>query len=84
MCLGVPGRVARWLNREPIFEEAEIDFGGVTRRCSMACVPDAEIGDYVVVHAGVAIARVDRVAAEAALAEIETHCDVGDGEDGKT
>lgn len=78
MCLGVPGRVVRWLNREPLFEAAEIDFGGATRSCCMACVPEAEIGDYVVVHAGVAIARVDRIAAEAALAAIESHLNGGD------
>ena len=72
MCLGVPGRVVRWLNREPLFENAEIDFGGVTRRCAMACVPEAEIGDYVVVHAGVAIARLDPAAAAMANAAIES------------
>lgn len=83
MCLGVPGRVARWLNREPLFEEAEIDFGGATRRCAMACVPEANIGDYVVVHAGVAIARVDRIAAETALAAMNAHAGGGDVEAGE-
>jgi hydrogenase expression/formation protein HypC len=82
MCLGVPGRVLRWLNREPLFEEAEIDFGGVTRRCPMACVPDAEIGDYVVVHAGVAIARLDVVAAEMTNAAIASLLDGGQTKDG--
>lgn len=82
MCLGVPGRVVRWLNREPLFEEAEIDFGGVMRRCPMACVPNAEIGDYVVVHAGVAIACVDRIAAETALASIESLLDGSEAKDG--
>jgi hydrogenase expression/formation protein HypC len=50
----------------------------------MACVPEAELGDYVVVHAGVAIARVDRVAAEAALTEIQRRCDARDGAGGET
>lgn len=59
MCLAVPGKVVRWLNREPLFARAEIEFEGVRRACHMACVPEAEIGEFVIVHAGVAISRVD-------------------------
>lgn len=59
MCLAVPGRIVRWVDRDGVFASAEIEFGGVRRVCHMACVPDAVEGDYVVVHAGVAIARVD-------------------------
>ena len=55
MCLGVPGRVHRWLDHAELTAEAEIDFGGVRKRCYMACVPDAQEGDYVLVHAGVAL-----------------------------
>ena len=56
MCLGVPGRVVRWLDRSELTAEAELDFGGVTKRCHMACVPDAVEGDYVLVHAGIGLA----------------------------
>lgn len=59
MCLGVPGRVVRWLDRSGPFGRAEVEFDGVTRSCQMACVPDAEVGEYVIVHAGLAICRVD-------------------------
>ncbi len=59
MCLAVPGKVVRWLDREPLFARAEIEFEGVRRVCHMACVPEAEIGEFVIVHAGVAISRVD-------------------------
>ena len=38
---------------------AIVEFGGVRREVSMACVPDAAEGDYVMVHAGIAISRVD-------------------------
>jgi hydrogenase expression/formation protein HypC len=64
MCLAVPGKLVRWISREPIFASAELEFDGVRRVCHMACVADADIGDYVIVHAGVAISKVD--AAEAA------------------
>lgn len=59
MCLAVPGKVVRWLDREPLFARAEIEFEGVRRVCHMACVPEAELGEFVIVHAGVAISRVD-------------------------
>lgn len=59
MCLAVPGKVVEWLDRDPLFAAAWVEFGGVRRRVSMACAPEAVLGDYVLVHAGVAITRVD-------------------------
>lgn len=59
MCLAVPGRIIRWIDRDPMFAQAEVEFGGVRRICHMACVPDAPEGEYVLVHAGVAIAQID-------------------------
>ena len=70
MCLGVPGRVVQWLNSDPTFASARVEFGGVARECSMACVPDAAVGDYVVVHAGIAISRIDEAAARRAIQEL--------------
>lgn len=71
MCLGVPGQVIQWLNREATFAEAIVEFAGVHRRVHMACVPDAAIGDYVVVHAGIAICRIDESEAERTLEELQ-------------
>ena len=70
MCLAIPGKVIRWLNRDPIAALADVEFGGVTRSCQMACVPEAEVGDYVIVHAGVAISTIDAAEAERTLAEL--------------
>ena len=70
MCLGIPGKVVRWLNRDAIQAQAEIEFGGIRRVCQMACVPEAAEGDYVIVHAGVAITRVDSIEAERTLEEL--------------
>ncbi len=72
MCLAVPGRVARWLERDPLFARAEIDFGGLLRTCHMACVPEVEEGDYVLVHAGVAIGRISAEEAGRLLAELSS------------
>ena len=64
MCLAVPGLVIEMMDVEPPFTSAVVEFGGVRRRVSLACVPEAAQGDYVLVHAGVAISRIN--AAEAA------------------
>ena len=74
MCLAIPGKVVRWLDLEPPFAKATIEFGGVSRPVWMSCVDNAEPGDYVLVHAGIAICRIDAVEAKrtlAALAEID-------------
>jgi hydrogenase expression/formation protein HypC len=55
----VPGRIVEWLDRDPLQGRALVEFDGIRRACHMACVPDAREGDYVIVHAGVAISRVD-------------------------
>lgn len=72
MCLGVPGRVAAWIERDPLLALAEIDFGGVCTRIQMACVPEAQIGDYVLVHAGVALTIVDPLQAAQTLHMLST------------
>ncbi|MCY2977798.1 MAG: HypC/HybG/HupF family hydrogenase formation chaperone [Planctomycetota bacterium] len=70
MCLGVPGRVSAWLDRDPLFARANIEFDGIQRECHMACVPEAEIGDYVIIHAGVAICLVDQAEARRVFDEL--------------
>lgn len=70
MCLAVPGRVVRWIDKDPIGGVAEVKFGGITSHCHMACVPTAQPDDYVIVHAGVAIAIVDQTEAERILQDL--------------
>lgn len=70
MCLGVPGRLERWIDRDSLLAVAEIDFGGVTKRCHMACVLEAHEGDYVLVHAGIALAVIDQETARQTLADL--------------
>ncbi|MEX2114262.1 MAG: HypC/HybG/HupF family hydrogenase formation chaperone [Pirellulales bacterium] len=81
MCLAIPGKVVRWIDTDPLLAVAEVEFGGVTRPCHMACVCDALVGDYVVVHAGVAIARLDAEEALRALAELASLPDDGEWRD---
>jgi hydrogenase expression/formation protein HypC len=67
MCLAVPGRVVRWIDNDPIGGVAEVAFGSITSNCHMACVPTAKPDDYVIVHAGVAIAIIDQTEAQKIL-----------------
>ena len=55
MCVAVPGEVVR-IDPQGT---AEVDFGGVHRTVSLALLPDVRVGDYVIVHAGFALHRVD-------------------------
>lgn len=55
MCLAIPALVVRRLEAE----EALIDAGGVEKRVSLALLPEAAAGDYVIVHAGYALSRLD-------------------------
>jgi len=55
MCLAIPARVVERLPAD----EAIIDAGGVEKRVSLALAPEAAVGDYVIVHAGYAISRLD-------------------------
>lgn len=70
MCLAIPGEVVRWLEQETPFSEAEVRFGGVTRKVNMMCVPEGKPGEYVIVHAGIAISLIDAQSAEIMLATI--------------
>ncbi len=72
MCLGVPGRLVSWLDRDPLMARGQVEFEGIRRECHLACVPEAEIGDYVVVHAGIAISLVNADEAERLLRELHS------------
>ena len=58
MCLAIPGRVTAIFTQEGM-SMARVQFGGVTREASLDYVPETQIGDYVLVHVGFAISRVD-------------------------
>lgn len=64
MCLAVPGQILSVEGDDPFLRSARVSFAGVIKNVSLACAPEAQIGDYVLVHVGVAIAIVDRQEAE--------------------
>ncbi len=74
MCLGIPGRIID-VRDEAGLRMGRVDFGGVRKEACLAYVPDASPGDYVVVHVGFAISRVDE---EEALKTLELLEQMGD------
>ena len=72
MCLGIPGKVVAWTVQDPLFGKAMVEFAGIRRECFMACVPEAEVGSYVIVHAGIAICRINESEALRTLRDLAT------------
>ena len=70
MCLAVPGRILRIAEVDGV-TMAEVDFGGVRKSVCLQYVPDATVGEYVVVHVGFAIQRLDERSARETLAAFE-------------
>lgn len=69
MCLAIPGRILEITGADDLSRAGRIDFGGVIREASLATVPEARVGDFVIVHAGVALNVLDE---EEARLVIET------------
>lgn len=64
MCLALPARIVERLQGD----EAVVELGGVRKNISLALVPDAAPGDYIIVHVGYALSKLDPVEAERTLA----------------
>jgi hydrogenase expression/formation protein HypC len=59
MCLAIPGKITTISGEDPITRMGKVDFGGILKEASLAYVPEAQVGDYVIVHVGFAISRLD-------------------------
>lgn len=74
MCLAVPGRLVE-IQGDSDLRMGRVDFGGVVRQACLAYLPEAEPGDYVLVHVGFAISRIDE---QAALETLEALRQIGE------
>jgi hydrogenase expression/formation protein HypC len=70
MCLAVPGKIVSIADRDGTLMST-VDFGGIRKDVCLQYIPDARVGEYVVVHVGFAIQRLDEESAKATLAEFE-------------
>jgi len=64
MCLAIPGKVVSISGDDPVTRMGKIDFSGVIKQASLAYVPEVQVGDYVIVHVGFALNKVDEAEAQ--------------------
>ncbi len=75
MCLAIPGKVLG-ISGEGLLRAGRVSFGGVVKEVSLAYVPEARIGDYVMVHVGFALSVVDEAEAARTLNYLERMSEV--------
>ena len=59
MCLAIPGKIVEVTNNDSLMRTGRVSFGGIVKEINLAYVPDANLDDYVIVHAGFAISKLD-------------------------
>jgi hydrogenase expression/formation protein HypC len=59
MCLAVPGELLSIEGDDPLARQGQVSFAGLVKSANLAYVPEAKVGDYVLVHAGFAITVID-------------------------
>ena len=64
MCLAIPGKVVSISGDDPLVRMGKINFSGIIKEVSLAYVPEVVIGDYVIVHVGFALSKVDEAEAQ--------------------
>ncbi len=88
MCLAIPGQILSITGSEDLDRAGRVSFGGVVKEVSLAYVPEAKVGDYVVVHVGFALSVVDEKEAAQVfeylkemdeLAELDSSSSAGSG-----
>ena len=64
MCLAIPGKILSIEGEDPILRCGKVSFGGIVKQVNLAYVPEARIGDYVLVHVGFAISTIEEEEAD--------------------
>jgi hydrogenase expression/formation protein HypC len=67
MCLAIPGKIESIIENEPMTRKGRVNFGGIVKEVYLAYVPEAGIGDYVIVHVGFAISKINEQEAQRTL-----------------
>ncbi len=81
MCLAIPGEILSIDGEDTLLRKARVQFGGIVKEVSLAMVPEAVPGQYVLVHAGLAISVVDEAEAAQILEDLETLAELNDAEE---
>jgi hydrogenase expression/formation protein HypC len=80
MCLAVPGKLISVSGEDPLQRTGKVSFGGVLKDVSLACLPEAQVGDYVIVHVGMAISRLDEAEANEVFSYLQEMDRLGSAE----
>jgi hydrogenase expression/formation protein HypC len=79
MCLAVPGKIESITADDPLMRTGQVRFGGIVKEVSLAFVPEARVGDYVVVHVGFAISKLDEAEANRVFDYVQQLSEAGEG-----
>ncbi len=79
MCLAVPGKILSTSGDDPLTRTARVSFGGIVKEVNLAYVPDAGVGDYVIVHVGFALNKLDEAEAQLILQTL-SELEIEDGD----
>ena len=78
MCLAIPGKVVSISGDDPLVRMGKINFSGIVKEASLAYVPEVQIGDYVIVHVGFALSKVDEAEAQKVFEYLKQMDELGD------
>ena len=78
MCLAIPGKIESIAGDEPMSRMGKVNFGGVLKDACLAYVPNAKVGDYVIVHVGFALSIVDEAEAHKVFEYLEKMDELGE------
>ena len=81
MCLAIPGKIESISGDDPLTRMGKVNFGGIFKDASLAYVPEAKVGDYVIVHVGFALSRLDEEEAHKVFDYLKQMEELGELED---
>jgi hydrogenase expression/formation protein HypC len=81
MCLAVPGKIVSIEGTDPVLRSGRVNFGGIVKNINLAYVPEARIGDYVLVHVGFAISTIEEKEAQEVFEYLRQIGDLAELED---
>jgi hydrogenase expression/formation protein HypC len=82
MCLAIPGKILSISGEDPLTRMGRIDFSGVIKQASLAYVPEVVVGDYVIIHVGFALSKVDEEEAQKIFEYLKQMGELGELEEG--
>ncbi len=84
MCLAIPGKIIEITSNQPLARLGRVNFGGIIKEINLSYVPEAEIDDYVIVHAGFALSILDPTEAEEVFKYLEEIGELSKPEEGSS